>query len=50
MAAIAQLHRRALDTTRTVVAGIRDDQLSLPTPDSEWDVRALLNHVVSGNL
>ncbi len=47
---IATLHRRALDATRTVVAGIRDDQLGLATPDSEWDVRALLNHVVSGNL
>lgn len=50
MADLAELHRRALNETRAVVSRIRDDQLGLPTPDSEWDVRALLNHVVSGNL
>ncbi len=50
MTDIAQLHRRALDSTRVVVAGIATDQMGLPTPDDEWDVRALLNHVVSGNL
>ena len=47
---IAALHRRALDRTRLVVSGIGPDQLDLPTPDQEWDVRALLNHVVAGNL
>ena len=50
MADVAGLHRRALDATRSVVAGVRTDQLSGPTPDREWDVRALLNHVVAGNL
>jgi len=47
---IATLHRRALDRTRGVVSGIGPEQLDLPTPDQEWDVRALLNHLVSGNL
>jgi uncharacterized protein (TIGR03086 family) len=47
---ITTLHRRALDRTRRVVAGIGPDQLDRPTPDREWDVRALLNHLVSGNL
>jgi uncharacterized protein (TIGR03086 family) len=47
---LAQLHRRALDQTGRTVAGIRPDQLSGPTPDMEWDVRGLLNHVVAGNL
>jgi len=46
---ISTLHRQALDATRSLVAGTRDDQLDLPTPDDEWDVRALLNHVVAGN-
>ena len=46
---ISALHRQALDAARPVVAGIRPDQLDLPTPDAEWDVRALLNHVVAGN-
>jgi len=46
---IAAFHRAALDATREVVAGITDDQWSLPTPCADWDVRALLNHVVAGN-
>lgn len=33
-----------------LVAGTRPEQLSAPTPCSEWDVRALLNHVVRGTL
>src|SRR3954471_95738 len=50
MTHIALLHRQALDATGRTVAGIRSDQLSALTPDAEWDVRALLNHVVAGNL
>ncbi len=50
MTDIAQLHRRALDATHKIVAGIQPDQWTLPTPDEGWDVRALLNHIVSGNL
>jgi uncharacterized protein (TIGR03086 family) len=50
MTDIAQLHRRALDATGRTVAGIRSDQWSDVTPDPDWDVKALLNHVVAGNL
>jgi uncharacterized protein (TIGR03086 family) len=50
MTDITRLHRRALDSTGRVVAGISPDQLDLRTPDADWDVRALLNHVVGGNL
>ncbi len=46
---VAACHRVALDATREVVAGITDDQWTRPTPCAEWDVRALLNHVVAGN-
>jgi uncharacterized protein (TIGR03086 family) len=46
---IAACHRAALDATREVVVGIKDDQWSRPTPCADWDVRALLNHVVAGN-
>ncbi len=49
MADIAQLHRRALDETRTVVAGVRRDQWDNATPCADWDVQELLNHLVSGN-
>lgn len=46
---ISVLHRQALDATRPLVVGTRGDQLDLPTPDVEWDVRTLLNHLVAGN-
>lgn len=46
---IVGLHRRALDATRVVVADIPGDAWHAPTPCHEWDVRGLLNHVVSGN-
>lgn len=42
-------HERALDHTGRYVAGVKDDQWQGPTPDDEWDVRTLVNHVVSGN-
>ena len=47
---ITELHQRALDATARVVAAVRPEQMTLPTPDDDWDVRALLNHLVSGNL
>jgi uncharacterized protein (TIGR03086 family) len=47
---IAQQHRHALEATRTTVAGVRADQWAGPTPNEGWDVRALVNHIVSGNL
>jgi uncharacterized protein (TIGR03086 family) len=50
MADIAQLHRRALDETRTVVTGVGRDQWKAATPCEGWDVQDLLSHLVSGNL
>jgi len=43
------LHDGALDATARVVARTRPDQLSLPTPCAEWDVRQLIEHLVDGN-
>ncbi|MGH8984810.1 MAG: TIGR03086 family metal-binding protein [Acidimicrobiia bacterium] len=37
---------RGFASTRTVVAQVRPEHLSLPTPCSEWDVRALLTHTI----
>jgi uncharacterized protein (TIGR03086 family) len=40
------LLERALDQTGTVIARIRPDQVGSPTPCTEFDVRALVNHIV----
>ena len=37
----------AFDSTGRVMAGVEADQLGAPTPCSEWDVRALVNHTTS---
>ena len=37
---------RALDLAATTVAGVRQDQLDLPTPCDEFDVHGLLAHLV----
>jgi uncharacterized protein (TIGR03086 family) len=47
---LVELHRQALAAVRPVVAGLGPDQLAGPTPCAGWDVRTLLNHLVSGNL
>jgi uncharacterized protein (TIGR03086 family) len=46
---IVELHERALDQTASIVAGVKLDQLVLPTPCTEWDVRTLLEHLIGGN-
>jgi uncharacterized protein (TIGR03086 family) len=40
------LLERALDQTGSVISRVRADQAGLPTPCTEFDVRALLNHIV----
>ena len=42
------LHRRAVAQTETAVAAVSPSQLALPTPCPEYDVRALLTHIVGG--
>ncbi len=44
------LFDRAATLADGVVAAVRTDQLDNPTPCTEWSVRQLLNHVVTGNL
>ena len=43
-------HRRVVDGWISRIATVGDEQWELPTPCSEWDVRALVNHVVSEEL
>ena len=49
MEELTALHRRALDATGAIVARIGGNQWDAPTPCRGWNVRALANHVVSGN-
>ena len=45
----AQNLAAALDAVATVVDGVPDDQWSAPTPCTDWSVRQLTDHLVSGN-
>jgi uncharacterized protein (TIGR03086 family) len=47
---IRALHRKAGAMAHGVISHISSDQLSDPTPCTEWDVAALINHLVNGNL
>ncbi len=46
---LPEVHAAALNVTRGFVAGVGPEQWSGPTPCADWDVRALVNHIVSGN-
>ncbi len=47
---LSELHRRTVESWRSRLEGVSDDAWSQPTPCSEWDVRALVNHVVGEEL
>ncbi len=42
------LYHTVTDRVKEVVAGVRQSQLSNPTPCTEWDVRLLINHFLGG--
>jgi uncharacterized protein (TIGR03086 family) len=44
---VPELHRRACEEFGKKVHAVRDDQWNAPTPCREWDVRTLVNHLVS---
>lgn len=46
---VRKLHERAIRSFGARVQQIKDDQWDAATPCSEWDVRALLNHIVGEN-
>ncbi len=39
---------QAITSTRTVLAGVKPDQLDASTPSASWKVRELVNHIVGG--
>lgn len=43
---VADLHRRACEVFGQYVHEVKPDQWDAPTPCTEWDVRALVNHLV----
>jgi uncharacterized protein (TIGR03086 family) len=45
-----ELHRRSIAEFARRVKAVADDQWGAPTPCSDWDVRTVVNHVVSENL
>ena len=46
---LPELHDHALTATRRYVAGVGANQWQGPSPCEGWDVRELVNHIVSGN-
>lgn len=49
MDSLAAINRVAEETSR-IVDGITPDQLSLPTPCTEWTVRDVINHITTGGI
>jgi uncharacterized protein (TIGR03086 family) len=41
--------QQTLDAARKVIGGVKQDDLAKPTPCSEWNVRALVNHMIGVN-
>ena len=50
MPSLVSAFERAVDEFGRRLEAIRDDQWGAPTPDTEWDVRALANHVLAEDL
>lgn len=46
---VLELHRRSADRFRMCLDGVTADQWGHPTPCTEWDVRALVDHVVGNH-
>ena len=50
MSEVLDQHARAMQGFTERVRQVRVEQWSLPTPDTEWDVRALVNHLACEQL
>ena len=45
-----ELFGEAVKTTAQIIANVKPDQMSASTPCSEWDVKALMDHVIGGTM
>jgi uncharacterized protein (TIGR03086 family) len=45
---VVETFERVLDRTNEVVDKVEPEQLGNPTPCTEWDVRAVINHITGG--
>jgi uncharacterized protein (TIGR03086 family) len=43
------MYQRTLDAANRLIGSVRSDELAKPTPCSEWDVQALINHMIGTN-
>ncbi len=50
MAELLSLHERGLNNFSKLIANVRSDQWTDPTPCSEWNVHDLVNHIVYENV
>ncbi len=41
-----QIYDTATRGARSIIAGVKPDQMNLPTPCADWDVAALIDHMV----
>lgn len=49
MADLVSLHQRAVEAFGSRVLAVADEDWSRPTPCADWDVRGLVNHLLSEN-
>ena len=45
-----ELHGEAVKNTRQIIANVKSDQMSASTPCGEWDVKALIDHIIQGTM
>jgi uncharacterized protein (TIGR03086 family) len=43
-------HQRAQDVFADILANVKSDQLDAPSPCSAWNAKAVIDHVITGNL
>src|SRR6516162_1963536 len=45
-----ELYMKAMAATQRYMDGVRGDQWQAPTPNTEWDLKQVANHIIGENL